>query len=219
MFLSGAWVRDHGAPIITPFKKERIDCSAYTMRIGGEAYISPEDGRTNVSHILQLNHREPITIPPGQFAFLITREFIYLPHDLFALINIKSGLKVQGLVNVSGFHVDPGYKGNLVFAVFNAGPKTILLREGDDAFLIWFARLEQPSEEYARKKKGFTCISSELASNIPRESASLNSLNKRIDKLNTTLTYMKWGLGAAATIALGAAGKLLADWLSHGWKG
>lgn len=219
MFLSGAWIADNAGSIIRPFHEGQIDCSAYTMRIGHEAYISPEDGHSNVAPIIQLNHKQPISIPPGQFAFLMTRERVEIPYDLFALINIKSGLKVQGLVNVSGFHVDPGYKGNLVFAVFNAGPKTILLREDDDAFLIWFARLEQATEEYSRKKAGYNAITSTLASNIPRESASLNSLNKRIDAISTKLSYITLGLSTLAAIVVGAAGSLIAEALLDFWKG
>lgn len=68
---------------------------------------------------------------------------------------MKSGLKNSGLVNVSGFHVDPGYKGKLLFAIFNAGPQTVTVRCDQDAFLIWFARLEGATETYARKKGGF----------------------------------------------------------------
>jgi dCTP deaminase len=210
MFLSGAWIEENAAPIIRPFHKEQIDCSAYTMRVGDEAYVSPEAAHASQAQITQLNRHQSITIPPGQFAFLITREFIDLPSNIFALINIKSGLKVQGLVNVSGFHVDPGYKGNLIFAVFNAGPKTLILRENDPAFLIWFARLEQPSDEYARKKPGYTSITSELASNIPRESASLNSLSRRIDEIEKWTTYLTWGGAFLTAIAVG----VIANWLS-----
>jgi dCTP deaminase len=90
MFLSGAWLADNAEPIISPFHKEKIDCSAYTMRVGYEAYVSPEaNNEHRAPSIVQLNQRQPIVIPPGQFAFLITREYIRLPFDLFALINIK----------------------------------------------------------------------------------------------------------------------------------
>lgn len=183
MFLSGKWISKNAGSIIHPFIAEQVDCSAYTMRVGDEAYVSPEDNESKISPIQQLNHKQPILIPAGQFAFLITREFLNLPHNLFALINMKTGLKMQGLVNVSGFHVDPGYKGKLVFAVFNAGPKTILIRENDDAFLIWFAQVSDPSEDFSRKKSGFLNIESKLVSSIPSESASLNSLSKRIDHI------------------------------------
>ena len=52
-----------------------------------------------------------------------------------AFISIKAKLKFRGLVNVSGFHIDPGYRGKIIFAVFNAGPQPILLRRGQPATL------------------------------------------------------------------------------------
>jgi dCTP deaminase len=55
------------------------------------------------------------------------------------------------LVNVSGFHVDPGYHGQLTFAVFNAGPVPIHLKRGQPIFLIWYASLDR---ETAVKKDG-----------------------------------------------------------------
>ena len=52
----------------------------------------------------------------------------------------------MGLVNVSGFHVDPGYKGRLKFAVYNAGGSDIKLTRGDAIFLIWFSELDKVSQ-------------------------------------------------------------------------
>ena len=58
-----------------------------------------------------------------------------------AFISIRASTKFRGLVNVSGFHVDPLFKGHLTFAVFNAGPTSVHLRQGDAIFLIWYADL------------------------------------------------------------------------------
>nr|WP_207209481.1 hypothetical protein [Frigidibacter mobilis] len=159
--------------------------------MGDEAYVSPEGQKDRSPTLRQLNHEEAVEIPAGQFAFLLTREFVTVPHDLIAFINMKNGLKSSGLVNVSGFHVDPGYKGRLVFAVFNAGPKKITVRQNDDAFLIWFARLEGATEKHARKKAGFNKIESELIARVPEESASLNSLTARIERMEKQLSWRR----------------------------
>ena len=50
-------------------------------------------------------------IPPGQFAFLLTAETVTMPDNAIAFISIKARLKFNGLINISGFHVDPGYRG------------------------------------------------------------------------------------------------------------
>jgi dCTP deaminase len=66
-------------------------------------------------------------------------------------ISIKATYKLKGLVNVSGFHVDPGWSGPLIFAVFNAGPAPVHLQRGLPLFLLWIADLDEPSEK--RKTK------------------------------------------------------------------
>ena len=185
------------------------------MRIGDEAFVSPEERDTRKSGLAQrLNYGAPIVIPPGQFAFLTTREFVSLPHDLLGFINMKSGLKYSGLVNVSGFHVDPGYKGKLVFAVYNAGPQTVTVRCDQDAFLIWFARLEGATEDYARKKSGFKEIDTALMGLIPTEMASLNSLSRRMVQLDRRLTYITTAVGVVAAILGAVVGQLIASTLS-----
>ncbi|WP_425466577.1 dCTP deaminase domain-containing protein [Pelagibacterium montanilacus] len=100
MFLSGDWLRNNGSGLVTPFDENQIDGAAYTLKVGGEAYISPEAGQRGNPEIRRLYITQSLAIPPGQFAFLLTSEEVSVPYDLLALINIKNGLKVQGLVNV-----------------------------------------------------------------------------------------------------------------------
>jgi dCTP deaminase len=91
---------------------------------------------------------QPFVIPPGQFAFLQTEEVVSVPVDAMAFISMKATFKMKGLVNVSGFHVDPGWKGPLLFAVYNAGPQTVHLQRGLRLFLIWIADLDLPSDRH-----------------------------------------------------------------------
>lgn len=212
MFLSGDILTQHGGKWINPFDAARIDCAAYTMRIGDEAFVSPEGRDTRSPGLVErLNQGAPIAIPPGQFAFLTTREFVSLPHDFLGFINMKSGLKNSGLVNVSGFHVDPGYKGKLVFAVFNAGPQTVTVRCDQPAFLIWFARLDRATKYHERKKAGFKEIDTELMGLIPTETASLNSLNRRMDQLDRRLTYITTGVVVVSSFISAALAAFIAS--------
>lgn len=120
-----------------------IDGNAVKLTIGREVYISPSESvdRAPGEAIIQLTRGKSFTIPSGQFAFLTTEETVKIPPNAMAFINIRSQIKFRGLVNVSGFHVDPGYWGQLTFSVFNAGPQPITLRHGQEAFHMWFADL------------------------------------------------------------------------------
>jgi deoxycytidine triphosphate deaminase len=82
-----------------------------------------------------LNKKEEfIVIPSGEFALLTTYEVIRIPKDLMAFISIRFRYKVLGLVNISGFHVDPLFQGKIVFSVFNIGPSDIVLKWKEPVF-------------------------------------------------------------------------------------
>lgn len=70
-----------------------------------------------------------------------------LPDFLVGFITLRNRYKLQGLVNITGFHVDPTFQGRLVFGVNNAGPSDIRLRLGEPTFSIFFARVEGPKSE------------------------------------------------------------------------
>ena len=130
--------------ICTEAEANQVKHNSVELRIGSEVYVSPnrsEETTPPKEAIRRLEAREYFTIPAGQFAFLETLEKVNVPTNAMAFISIKSRVKLQGLVNVSGFHVDPGHHGKLVFGVFNAGPQSIMLRQGAETFLIWFADL------------------------------------------------------------------------------
>ncbi len=175
--------------LITPFVPERVDCAAYTLSIGPEVYVSPSDQTADATTVTirKLSDGDAFTIPPGQFAFLLTEEIVSVPSDALALISIRAKTKFRGLVNVSGFHVDPGYRGQLTFAVFNAGPVPIHLKRGQAIFLIWYASLDRES---AFKKDGtvHTGIDPELVTAIAGELQSFASLSKKIKDVDKALS-------------------------------
>jgi dCTP deaminase len=137
-FWSGEKLAERLPDLIAPFDEASIDCASYRLRVGSESYVTPPGGenRVNSNTKQQLALRAPILIPPGQFGFLVTEEEVRIPTDTLGFISIRAKLKSRGLVNVSGFHVDPGYNGRIIFAVFNAGPAPIHLARGDDCFLM-----------------------------------------------------------------------------------
>jgi dCTP deaminase len=135
------------ANIIEPFDARRVKNGAYELSLGKEVYLT--DSKTGKVEILDKDDRQ-IDINPGQFALLLTKEKVNIPKDKIAFISIKAGEKLKGLINVSGFHVDPGFNDHLLFSVYNAGPSTIVLNFGEPYFPIWFAEMKnQLSEDEA----------------------------------------------------------------------
>ena len=189
MFWSGETLSERLQTLIDPFESGRVDCAAYTLSIGAEVYVSPNDQTADPTTvtICKLSEGEPFTIPPGQFALLLTEEVVSVPADALAFISIRAKTKFRGLVNVSGFHVDPGYCGQLTFAVFNAGPVTVHLRRGQPTFLIWYASLDRKT---AFKKDGKVVhkgIDTNVVTAISGELQSFASLSKKINDVDSAL--------------------------------
>jgi dCTP deaminase len=111
--------------------------ASYDLRLGAEAYVVGSD--TPVT----LDTDDPyLVLKPGQFAMLTTLEKLTMPVDHIAFITVRMRYKNQGLVNISGFHVDPTFVGHLKFAVQNVGPNDIYLRYREPTFCIFFAKLQ-----------------------------------------------------------------------------
>jgi dCTP deaminase len=188
-FWSGETLKERLKTLVTPFDPDRVDCSAYTLSMGRELYVSPNEAMQDPLNVTirQLCDGEGFTIPPGQFAFLLTEEKIEVPDNALALISIKAKIKWRGLINVSGFHVDPGFRGRLIFSVYNAGPVTVHLRQGQPMFLIWFANLDKPTA-LARNQPVQETFPPDLISGISGELQSLAGINKKIKDLDKSLT-------------------------------
>lgn len=167
-------VTDHPDPAM-------VDCNALTLRVGPEVYVTPGlDQPAPLSHTKELlGPGAPITIPPGQFAFLLTEEVVTIPPEVMGFISVKATYKLKGLVNVSGFHVDPGWTGRLIFTVFNAGPATIHLERGLPVFLLWIADLDETSTK-RKTTPGALGIPPGVIGNITGVVDSIYALEKRL---------------------------------------
>lgn len=126
--------------IIHPYGVEKLGPNSYELSLGNQVYTTTDELPTDFE--LPGTPRY-IRIEPGEFAILTTHEYVYVPPDLVGFISIRYRYKERGLVNVSGFHVDPGFFGKLLFTVFNAGPSDIVLEYKENVFMIMFAELKK----------------------------------------------------------------------------
>jgi len=173
--------------IVEPFDSNRIEDAKYMLSVGDEVYVSEEEGKKTAQ---KLKEGESFAIDPGQFAFVLTEETVHIPFGVLGFISIRATIKFLGLVNISGFHVDPGYEGKLVFSVFNAGPTRIQLKRGDIIFSIWVADLSAP---IARTKMiaGYKDIPSKLVTPISGKFTTAYQLEKEVDILKEDIAKLK----------------------------
>jgi dCTP deaminase len=171
--------------IIADFEPQQVDANAYNLRMG-QCYFITGNGEKQTKVFLKKG--EPFSIPAGQFAYLMTHEELNVPSNVMAFISMRTGIKFQGLINVSGFHVDPGYKGKLIFASFNASPSPIQICEGEAIFKLWFAELDQKSgPEHIFTGKGKADIDSLLIRGMSKEIYSLQALAEKMRVLETSI--------------------------------
>lgn len=186
-FWSGATLRDRLSELIDPHDPNSIDCAAYALKVGAEYYVTPNDRIADPASLplQKLDKDGTFAIPPGQFAYVMTEETVSVPIKALAFISIRARVKWKGLVNVSGFHVDPGYKGRLLFAVYNAGPVKILLRRGTRTFLIWFADLDDAATSKDSKDGMDPVMNMDLEA-VNHVAGEIYSVQGLADKLRST---------------------------------
>lgn len=183
--------------VISNFDPNRLKSTAYELAMGDQAYVTTDETKKTYKQ------GEQVVIRPGQFAVLITDEKVNIPLGLIAFISIKFSIKFEGLVNVSGFHVDPGFKGRIKFSVYNAGSQNVVISSGQPIFQIWFAALD--SSDSLNKYNGDhnlqEIISDKDVMRIQGEIASPSMLKRRIDKMETKIKILLT-LGCALLVSV-----------------
>lgn len=201
--------------LIEPFKESLIDCNAYRLRMGNRYYRTADNEEGVQQKKTKLAEGEAFIIPAGQFAYLLSKEIVTVPHDSMAFISMSTRIKFQGLINVSGFHVDPGYKGQLVFAVFNASPSPVQICENDDIFKIWYCGLDRKSDSpFVFKDHGIYDISNDMVKGMNKEILSLQSLSDKIRFQQPTIDHLYLFY---RTTTIGAIGVIIAGLIATTW--
>lgn len=191
----------HG--LVTPFDRNVIEQGSYELALGPQGAVSC-DGTNRPT---DLKPREVLCIPGGQFGLLLTEEIVALPANTIGFISLKTKIKSQGLVNVSGFHVDPGFKGRLKFWVYNAGNQDIQILRGDRTFLIWFADLDQPTRDpYPNSNpKAQNEITADDLRRLQGRLSSPAALRKRMSELEHKLEGVKSTHNTLLVVVIGMA--------------
>lgn len=171
------------------------------LRLGEEVYISSNKGLT------RLRQGETVSIEPGEFALMLTEEKVVLPADIVGFISVRFTFKSRGLMNISGFHVDPLYEGKLLYSVYNAGPNPVVVKRGDKIFMIVFSRTRR---QMTRPSKRFDSIPSEFINNVRGPPLSLPKMNARLERLDNTVKVL---IGLVTTLTGALVVALLAFFL------
>lgn len=124
------------------FNLSSLEASSYDIRVGKKGIIGGEGIEIN------LDQNQTLEIPPGAYAGIISFEKIDFPKNICARLGSKRALSYDGIILLSGSIIDPGYKGHLLFGLYNASQKKVHIRYGRKICNIVFERLGvEPQKE------------------------------------------------------------------------
>lgn len=194
-FLPKSEILRRGPYLLSDFEGANTKQASYDLRLGAEWFLVGDDSPRTLSL------EEPyLCLHPGQFALLTTFERITMPNELIGFISVRTQYKLQGLVNISGFHIDPSFEGTLQFAVQNLSSSDIRLKFKEATFTAFFCSLEPGDIGKYREPDG-DGIRLKHVQMFGGNSVTIASLHKDVDKLRTLLTIYG-GIAVAALTAL-----------------
>jgi Magnesium chelatase, subunit ChlI len=198
---------DYQARISGPLM-DRIDLRIEVPAVTAADLILPPPAEGSVEVAARVAAaRDVQTARYAAIGFLLTEESVSIPFNALGFISIRASIKFSGLVNISGFHVDPGYSGKLLFSVFNAGPSRIHLKRGAKIFPIWLADLH---EDISKKKikQGYDDLPSKNINQISGKFTTAYQVEKHLEELKEEISALK-AFKTLALIVLTIAGALL----------
>jgi dCTP deaminase len=188
-----------GATLVDPFDPDSVENCAIELKLGPEGYVTGGDAGKRTD--LPADGKQ-LVIPPGQFALLLSEEKVSVPANAIGFISVRSRFKLHGLVNVSGFHVDPGFEGQLIFSVYNAGGTDVVVSRGERLFLLWLASLQDTTEDvYNGSRRNQSEIPNRDIIAIGREHYSPAKVNDRLTAVEIKLATA-WRTAAALLIGI-----------------
>ena len=180
-----------GDLLIEPFTQASLEPASYDARIGDRALLGGKDAEIDVAK------NRAITMQPGEFVLLVTKERFSLSDSIVGHIGVKSYFTRKGFVLLAGLQIDPGFEGHLVIGGYNAAPRRLTLDHEESFLTVEFHRLAKPVESPylagEEQKKG----------KIPRadkdylrtlETESLSELSNNVRQLTKSVGAMQWQL-------------------------
>jgi dCTP deaminase len=187
------------------YDPKAVDRAAYNLRLGEEAFVSSDEAPITLTNI-----KPYLPIHPGDYVLLTTYEYLTMPPNVLGFITLRYRYKKLGLMNVSGFHVDPNFKGRLVFSVFNVGTNDVLLKFKDRMFMLFITAVEEGTQAEGQtdqldtephKHDNQNSFSLEDVIAIRGRSASLVQMESRIHSIESTVrTYGAIVMGALVVL-------------------
>lgn len=109
---------------IEPFDEANVQMASIDFTL--DDFVVAADGEK-----IDISDGQSFVLHCGQSIGVSTKEWLELPFDYVGRVGGRAALARGGIVTSHASQIDPGFKGNLQFCVFNAGLHDFALRSGE----------------------------------------------------------------------------------------
>jgi len=151
-YLEKGWI------VISPLTQDTIRENGVDLRVGGEIarfkktdeiYEIEKDPRS----FYEIEKGDEFIIYPNEHVLLVTEEYVKLPNDVMAFVNLRSSFARLGLI-IPPTIVDAGFEGQLTIEVLGSA-FPVKIKRGTRFLHLIFARTLTPVENpYHGKYQG-----------------------------------------------------------------
>jgi dUTPase len=135
------------------------------------------------------SHSENAIIKPGEIAFVMTKESLNLPDDIYCQLSTKRKLSLDGIIILGGLIIDPNYKGKLIFGLHNISSRNYPLIPGKKLVAGVFFRVNKVSDKIPDSIISFPDDLVKLV--VDTKPNSIVSINSAINDLRIELNGIK----------------------------
>jgi dUTPase len=163
--------------------KESCEGIKYDFILSNMA-LTPDSGRPR-----DINQIDNAFIKPGEIAFVITKETLELPANVYCQLSTKRKLSLDGVVLLGGFIIDPNYKGKLIFGLYNLSSRNYPLIPGKKLVAGVFYKADRESSKYPEPIFDFPDDLVKIIADIKPN--SVNALNTVIEQIRKEIQDIK----------------------------
>lgn len=122
--------------------EENVEGIKYDFRFGNRFLKAHFFGPRNYDSLSgeELQHA---FVEPGEVVFVLSREELKLPNDIYIQLSPKRSLAQDGIELLGGLTIDPSYEGYLVFGLYNVSGTRFPLTPGRNLVGANFFRLSE----------------------------------------------------------------------------
>ena len=132
---------------------------------------------------------EGTVIRPGEVAFVMTKESLELPDNIYCQLSTKRKLSLDGIVILGGLIIDPNYKGRLIFGLYNLSSRNYPLLPGRKLVAGVFYRLDKKSDKVPDPINTFPDELIKIV--VDTKPNSINTVNTSILNINKALEDLR----------------------------